>query len=122
MMWFITKLRNTAIFGSVRISLPFDINVQGLNKASSLAPAIAALASAEFASNIAKSSASDFGNSAGGSGLPSGARSNESDQSHKPPTSVDYSSALPARPWPSTSHVASKQTSHGEHAPGFFAY
>ena len=73
-----TKLRSTTAFGSVISVLPFCSSDQGFMRSSSLAAAIAALASAAFLSNIASRSDTVCGAGGGSVGFPPGAKSNES--------------------------------------------
>src|SRR5256885_11023646 len=78
MMWLITKLRSTAIFGIDRIVFPFDKSVQDLKKSSSFALAIAARVAATFWSNVSNTAFVELS-----SGVlndsPPGAMSNESE-------------------------------------------
>ena len=73
-----TKPRSTAIFGSVIRIVPSFSNDHGFSRSASLAPAIAARASAACRSKVATSSAVSAGVGGGAIGLPPGAMSSSS--------------------------------------------
>src|SRR5712692_253494 len=78
MLWFITKLRRTAMRGSVKTDFPPNSSDQDFNRSASLALAMAARAAATFLSNASRTSFRDFAGAIGATATPCGARSRES--------------------------------------------
>src|SRR3974377_1873770 len=78
MLWFMMKLRSTAMRGNVRIVFPPESRLQGFRSNSSLALAIAARASATLLLNFSSSSFRDLAGGGGVGEVPEGAISRES--------------------------------------------